>query len=172
MKCFNNGKLHEEHFCKGLLKIRNAPKEDGLSPAQILYGHSMRTLVPTHYESFSPKWKEIADLLHKRDSIRFSTHEGVRRRVERAFVVFTSTVAFAARFELLTGHWNVHMHARSTRRLTHSSVHSLRDKIMKNYNFHAKDLPPIKIGCKIRVQNVITKLWVTFGIVENLVDVS
>ena len=42
--CKGNLSCHE--FVTGLLEWRNTPKEHGCSPAQLLYGHSIRTRIP------------------------------------------------------------------------------------------------------------------------------
>ena len=34
-------------FLEGLCQIRNSPRSDGLSPCQVVFGRSIRTLIPT-----------------------------------------------------------------------------------------------------------------------------
>ena len=61
-KC--DGKVDSDEFAEGLLELRNSPREDGLSPAQRLFGHPLRSKVPAHWKSFDPKWQlqaEVAD---------------------------------------------------------------------------------------------------------------
>ncbi len=54
------GELDEENFQRGLLEYRNTPREGGLSPAQILFGHPLRSAVPAHRAAFSDKWQRTA----------------------------------------------------------------------------------------------------------------
>lgn len=60
-KCFGDGKLDENKWLAGLLEWRNTPREDGYSPAQILYGHPLRSLVPAHHKSFKLEWQRKTD---------------------------------------------------------------------------------------------------------------
>ncbi|KAK3854724.1 hypothetical protein Pcinc_038818 [Petrolisthes cinctipes] len=41
--------------------LRNAPRADGRSPSQVLFGHPMRSAVPAHHRSFAPEWQRAAD---------------------------------------------------------------------------------------------------------------
>ena len=52
-----NGNIRCEDFDRGLLEMRNMPNKTGRSPAQILYGHPLRTCVPAHPEAFKPEWQ-------------------------------------------------------------------------------------------------------------------
>ena len=58
-KTTENGEVNTEDFVVGLLELRNTPREDGLSPAQILLGHPMRSRVPTHSSRFDNRWKQM-----------------------------------------------------------------------------------------------------------------
>ena len=53
--------IDHDDFQRGLLEWRNTPRADGRSPAQMLFGQSMRTCVPAHHKSFSPIWHELAE---------------------------------------------------------------------------------------------------------------
>ena len=55
------GDVNSEDFQSGLLELRNSPREDGLSPAQRLFGHPLRSKVPAHWRSFDKKWQESAE---------------------------------------------------------------------------------------------------------------
>lgn len=61
-KCTDNTHFDENKYYAGLLEWRNTPKADGSSPSQILYGHSLRSLVPAHLNSFTKLWKEAASI--------------------------------------------------------------------------------------------------------------
>ena len=56
-----NGDLDSDAYAKGLLELRNTPRADGRSPAEILYGHPLRTTVPVHHKHFAMTWQERAD---------------------------------------------------------------------------------------------------------------
>ena len=53
------GDLSSEEFLAGLLEFRNTPHESGASPAQILFGHQLRFIIPAHRSSYAPKWKDV-----------------------------------------------------------------------------------------------------------------
>ena len=56
-KCINNGKLDHEEWSRGLLCIRNTPhKATGLSPAIMLYGHSVQDITPAHKSALDKSW--------------------------------------------------------------------------------------------------------------------
>lgn len=54
-----NGNLNNDEYHEGLLEYRNTPREGGLSPAQIVFGHPLRSLVPAHQKSFDSKWSKL-----------------------------------------------------------------------------------------------------------------
>ena len=54
-----DGNVNTEEFLLGLLELRNTPREDGLSPAEVLYGHPMRSRIPTHSSKFDDRWKKM-----------------------------------------------------------------------------------------------------------------
>lgn len=55
------GQLDEDEFARGLLELRNTPSAAGRSPAQVLFGHPMRSSVPAHHRSFASEWQRAAD---------------------------------------------------------------------------------------------------------------
>ncbi|XP_059084410.1 uncharacterized protein LOC131881541 [Tigriopus californicus] len=72
----HDGNINSDNFHAGLLELRNGPRQDGLSPAQRLFGHPLRSQVPCHWRSFAPKWQQSAEeadkhrleISHKRKS--------------------------------------------------------------------------------------------------------
>ena len=60
LKTAPSGNIDCEAFDRGLLELRNTPNHSGRSPAQVLYGHPLRTCVPAHPQSFMDKWQEKA----------------------------------------------------------------------------------------------------------------
>nr|XP_027229813.1 uncharacterized protein LOC113821505 [Penaeus vannamei] len=61
LKTAPDGNIDCEAFDRGLLELRNTPTPAGRSPAQILYGHPLRTCVPAHPQSFSAEWQTKSD---------------------------------------------------------------------------------------------------------------
>ena len=67
IKCKPQGNLLEDdEFTKGVIELRNTPRIDGLSPAKILLGRPLRSLVPTIPSAFDPKWHDVAQRLDRR----------------------------------------------------------------------------------------------------------
>ena len=71
LKVSPSGNIDCEDFDRGLLELRNTPNFTGRSPAQVLYGHHLRSCVPAHPKSFSQEWQA-------------KTEECDRRAAERA----------------------------------------------------------------------------------------
>ena len=69
------GELDEENFQRGLLEYRNTPREGGLSPAQILFGHPLRSAVPADRAAFSDKWQKTANEYDARRSRVLAQYE-------------------------------------------------------------------------------------------------
>ena len=57
IKSVPNGRLDDESFQQALLEWRNTPRSDGLSPAQRIFGHPLRSLVPAHHRSYAKEWQ-------------------------------------------------------------------------------------------------------------------
>lgn len=64
------GNINCEDFHRGLLEVRNTPDHTGRSPAQILYGHPLRTCVPAHPVSFQSEWQPDAEECDRRANQR------------------------------------------------------------------------------------------------------
>ena len=76
-----SGRLDDDAFARGLLELRNTPRADGRSPAQVLYGHPLRSAVPIHHRAFAPEWQRAAD---ECDQIADSLREEARERYDRS----------------------------------------------------------------------------------------
>ena len=60
-KTTTNGSIDDERMYRGLLELRNTPGADGRSPAQIVFGHPIRSWVPAHRNAFASEWQHQAD---------------------------------------------------------------------------------------------------------------
>ena len=65
-----NGDLDSDAYAMGLLELRNTPRADGRSPAEVLYGHPLRTAVPVHHKYFANTWQERADECDQRAQLQ------------------------------------------------------------------------------------------------------
>ena len=76
-----DGNLETESFRKALLEWRNTPRDGGLSPAQILFGHPLRSFIPAHKSSFHKKWRPTKeDHRQKRSTINEKVKEAYDAR--------------------------------------------------------------------------------------------
>ncbi|XP_063590912.1 uncharacterized protein K02A2.6-like [Penaeus indicus] len=69
LKVAPSGILNEA-FDRGLLELRNTPRQDGRSPAQVLFGHPLRSRVPAHSSSFAPEWQAKTEGCDRRAAMR------------------------------------------------------------------------------------------------------
>ena len=51
-----NGNIDSDEFCEGLLP--NTPKDHGVSPADVLYGSPLISIVPTAFQSYTKSLKD------------------------------------------------------------------------------------------------------------------
>ena len=65
-----SGNLDCETFDRGLLELRNTPNHTGRSPAQVLYGHPLRSCVPAHAKAFEDRWQARAESCDRRAATR------------------------------------------------------------------------------------------------------
>ncbi|XP_042228326.1 uncharacterized protein K02A2.6-like [Homarus americanus] len=52
-----NGILDEDDFARGQLELRNTPRANGRSPAQVLFRHPLRSSVPAHHRAYAAEWQ-------------------------------------------------------------------------------------------------------------------
>ena len=60
-KTTTNGSIDDERLHRGLLELMNTPGASGRSPAQIVFGHPIRSWVAAHRNAFAPEWQLRAD---------------------------------------------------------------------------------------------------------------
>jgi hypothetical protein len=49
-----------EQFAQAMLELRNTPRADGRSPAQVVFGRSIRSNVPAHHHAYAQVWWDLA----------------------------------------------------------------------------------------------------------------
>lgn len=64
-KSSTSGDLDTNEFAAGMLEFCNTPKAHGLSPAQIVFGHPIRSMVPAHRSAFARRWQELDQTIEK-----------------------------------------------------------------------------------------------------------
>ena len=60
MKTCHGDDISSDQFFEGLLELRNTPRSDGRSPAQVVFGHPIRSTLPVSRRSFAPEWQAAA----------------------------------------------------------------------------------------------------------------
>ena len=80
-KCSASGRLDLDEFSHAMLELRNTPREDGRSPADVLFGHPLRTMVPMHHTAFARQWQKAVDECDERAHTR---REAARERYDAA----------------------------------------------------------------------------------------
>jgi hypothetical protein len=68
---------------QGLLEFRNTPRENGMSPAEMVFGSQLRSILPAHRTSFAPRWKDIMNARDRQhalgDEVKSATTNGHAR---------------------------------------------------------------------------------------------
>lgn len=76
-KCSETGDLDSDEFALGLLELRNTPRVDGRSSAQILFGHQLRSNIPVHHSGFAKVHQDKMDECDRRKIV--ALNKGDRR---------------------------------------------------------------------------------------------
>ena len=53
------GDLTSDDFASVMLEFRNTPRENGLSPAEMVFDHPLRSIVPAHQTSYATRWRAV-----------------------------------------------------------------------------------------------------------------
>ena len=74
-----NNDIHSKQFLDGIVQIRNTPRADGSSPCQIVFGRSVRTLIPTLSEAlgtneFIERARTKKGILDTQQKLRYDLH--------------------------------------------------------------------------------------------------
>lgn len=72
----SSGRLDDDQLDRGLLELRYTPRVVGRSPAQIVFGHPLRSGVPAHRRAFAPEWQRAAAVCDEKAA---ETQERARR---------------------------------------------------------------------------------------------
>jgi hypothetical protein len=44
-----------------MLEFRNTPRENGVSPAEMVFGHPLRSIIPAHRSSYAARWRTVME---------------------------------------------------------------------------------------------------------------
>ena len=64
-KTTTTGRMDVDEFRSGLLEFRNTPQAHDFSPAQLLYGQTLRSQLLTHPTALKQEWREQRNVLDK-----------------------------------------------------------------------------------------------------------
>ena len=96
LKIAPGGDLTSDAFMQGLLEFRNTPRENGMSPAEMVFGSQLRSILPAHRTSFAPRWKDIMNARDRQQAL----DSGVKKRYdERARPLSPLTIGSHVRIQ-------------------------------------------------------------------------
>ena len=95
----------DDAFDRGLLELRNTPRPDGRSPAQVLFGRRLRTAVPAHRRAFTPEWQAADEECDAKLSAERERNEWYYNRSSRALPPLRIGTAVRIQ-DHETGRWN------------------------------------------------------------------
>jgi len=81
LKKMPNPDIDSDEFIEGLLELRNTPRADGLSPCQVVFGHPVRTRLPTHHTAYEARWQTRAEEV---DARRAAISKKAREHYDRS----------------------------------------------------------------------------------------
>ncbi len=75
------GSYDSEEFNQGLLELRNTPRAGGKSPAEIVFGQPLRSLLPAHHTAFDKRWlTDMDDYDKKMSALQEQATDGYNRQ--------------------------------------------------------------------------------------------
>ena len=88
----HNGSLHTNNFAQALLAHRNTPDQNlKISPAEIVFGHKLRDIIPQPSYAPQESWKKLAaareDSFFGRHYARCEKLEQTKRKLTELYVV-------------------------------------------------------------------------------------
>jgi hypothetical protein len=60
-KISSHGDITSDEFARGMLEFRNTPRENGKSPAEMVFGHPLRSIIPAHRTAYAPHWRSAME---------------------------------------------------------------------------------------------------------------
>jgi hypothetical protein len=58
-----------DEFAQSKLEFRNQPKKNGLSPAKMVFSHSLPSIIPAHRTSYSTRWQSVMEARERQVNI-------------------------------------------------------------------------------------------------------
>ena len=52
-----HGDITSDEFARRMLEFRNTPRENGKSPAEMVFGHPLRSIIPAHRTAYAAHWQ-------------------------------------------------------------------------------------------------------------------
>lgn len=69
-----NGDISSDEFYRGMLEFRNTPRENGVSPAEMVFGHQLRSIIPAHRTSYAARWRAVMECNARLVQVPFPPH--------------------------------------------------------------------------------------------------
>jgi hypothetical protein len=60
-KISSHGDITSDEFARGMLKFRNTLRENGKSPAEMVFGHSLWSIIPAHRTAYATHWRSAME---------------------------------------------------------------------------------------------------------------
>ena len=105
-KTTTNGNLNNDEYCAGLLEYKNTPMRGTLSPAEIVFGHPLISLVPAHHSTFANRWKACKETFEE----SISKYKEIRKNFYNEKIRDLQSVKMSLHIylqDLITKRWNM-----------------------------------------------------------------
>ena len=128
-----------DEFARGMLELRNSPRQDGLSPAQILLGRPLRSMVPVHKQALLTDWRRTMKLLDQRRSAEQLREAKYNKSAHN---LAPASVGDAIRIQdPVTKKWNVVGEVMEVRDDRSYLIKTLAGRILRRNRRHVRILP-------------------------------
>ena len=64
-----HGDITSDTFARGMLEFRNTPRENGKSPAEMVFGHPLRSIIPAHRTAYAAHWQSAMEGRNRQTAI-------------------------------------------------------------------------------------------------------
>ncbi|KZS09694.1 uncharacterized protein K02A2.6-like [Daphnia magna] len=68
-KISTHGDITSDEFTRGMLEFRNNPRENDKSPAEIIFRHPLRSIIPAHRTAYATRWQSAMEGRHRQTAI-------------------------------------------------------------------------------------------------------